>query len=181
MSLDTQTLETHAIQQSKVNKCLELINELNMDGETLEALIWAIHRTRKVLVIQTYTRENFDSDKEWESALKFAPNNAYDIHEDMEYLETPSDEEEEEEKEEKDEEEEDSDEEEEEEEDSDDDWKYLCPNNHWGGQYGCDLCYEHPLFKNVVIADKDNSNMTPEMLDENGVYCYKLHKKLLGH
>lgn len=55
------------------------------------------------------------------------------------------------------------------EEDDDDDWKYLCPNLHWGGQYGCDLCMD--------CADSKNSNMEKEWLNSNGKYCYKLHKK----
>ena len=70
---------------------------------------------------------------------------------------------------------EDEDKEEEEEEDSDfeddDDWKYLCPNLHWGGQYGCDLCDN--------VKDIDNQEMLKEWLNKNNKYCYKLHKKWL--
>ena len=65
---------------------------------------------------------------------------------------------------------EDEDEEEEEEEENDD-WKYLCPNLHWGGQYGCDLCNE--------VDDIDNDNMEKEWLNNCNKYCYKLHKKWL--
>ena len=70
---------------------------------------------------------------------------------------------------------EDEDKEEEEEEDSDfeddDDWKSLCPNLHWGGQYGCDLCDN--------VKDIDNQEMMKEWLNKNNKYCYKLHKKWL--
>lgn len=55
--------------------------------------------------------------------------------------------------------------------DDDDDWKYLCPNSHWGGQYGCDLCMD--------CADSKNSNMEKAWLKSDGKYCYKLHKKWL--
>jgi len=64
---------------------------------------------------------------------------------------------------------------EEEDEDSDfeddDDWKSLCPNLHWGGQYGCDLCNN--------VKDIDNQEMIKEWLNKNNKYCYKLHKKWL--
>ena len=76
-----------------------------------------------------------------------------------------------------DDEEESDDEEEEEEEESDaeeDDWKYLCPNLHWGGQYGCDLCcYDD------YVKDTDNQEMKAEWLNSKNRYCYKLHKKWL--
>ena len=63
------------------------------------------------------------------------------------------------------------DEEDEEDSDDDEDWKYLCPNLHWGGQYGCDLCC-HPRVKDI-----DNQEMEKEWLNKNNKYCYKLHKK----
>ena len=59
--------------------------------------------------------------------------------------------------------------------DDDDDWKYLCPNNHWGGQYGCDLCLD-----GENVKDKDNGNMEKAWLNKSNKYCYKLHKKWLG-
>lgn len=63
------------------------------------------------------------------------------------------------------------DEEEEEEDDcgSDDDTDYMCPNLHWGGQYGCDLCSD--------LKDSKNPEMLPEWLDKHNKYSYKLHKK----
>lgn len=73
-----------------------------------------------------------------------------------------------------DDEEEEEQEEEEESDAEDDDWKYLCPNLHWGGQYGCDLCcYDD------YIKDTDNQEMEAEWLNSKGRYCYKLHKKWL--
>ena len=62
---------------------------------------------------------------------------------------------------------------EEEEEEEEDDWKYLCPNEHWGGQYGCDLCCEN-------VPDYKNTNMKKEWLNKCDKYCYKLHKKWLN-
>ena len=53
----------------------------------------------------------------------------------------------------------------------DDDWKYLCPNLHWGGEYGCDLCHD--------VKDVDNQEMMKEWLNKNNKQCYKLHKKWL--
>ena len=70
-----------------------------------------------------------------------------------------------------DEEEEEEEEEEESDYDEEDDWKYLCPNLHWGGQYGCDLCCN--------CKDTENEEMKKEWLKPNGKYCYKLHKKWL--
>ncbi len=65
---------------------------------------------------------------------------------------------------------EDTDDEEEEEDcGSDDDTDYMCPNLHWGGQYGCDLCCE--------LKDSKNPEMLPEWLDKHNKYSYKLHKK----
>ena len=64
------------------------------------------------------------------------------------------------------------DDEEEEEEEEEDDWKYLCPNGHWGGQYGCDLCCDVPDIK--------NAEMEKEWLNKCNKYCYKLHKKWLN-
>ena len=65
-------------------------------------------------------------------------------------------------------------EEEEDDEEEDDDWKYLCPNSHWGGQYGCDLCYDD------YVPDIKNTNMKKEWLNNCNKYCYKLHKKWLN-
>lgn len=65
------------------------------------------------------------------------------------------------------------DEDDEESDDEDDDWKYLCPNLHWGGQYGCDLCCDH------YVKDIDNQEMEKEWLNSKNKYCYKLHKKWL--
>lgn len=69
----------------------------------------------------------------------------------------------------------DNDDDEEEEEEEDDDWKYLCPNLHWGGQDGCDLC----CYEEILIKDIDNDNMKPEWVNSKNKYCYKLHKKWL--
>ena len=63
---------------------------------------------------------------------------------------------------------------EEEEEEEEDDWKYLCPNLHWGGQYGCDLCCYDGYIKDI-----DNQEMKADWLNSKGIYCYKLHKKWL--
>lgn len=52
-----------------------------------------------------------------------------------------------------------------EEEEEDDDWEHLCPNLHWGGMYGCDLC--------------GGMEMKKEWLNKCNKYCYKLHKKWL--
>ena len=65
------------------------------------------------------------------------------------------------------------DEEDEEEEEDEDDCNYMCPNKHWGGNYGCDLCSD--------VKDCENPNMESDWLDKNKNYCYKLHKKWLHH
>lgn len=57
--------------------------------------------------------------------------------------------------------------------DSNDDWEYLCHNNHYGGQYGCDLCAD----EGKALKDKDNTNMEKCWLNDKGYYDYKLHKK----
>jgi hypothetical protein len=72
---------------------------------------------------------------------------------------------------------------EEEEEEEDYDWEYLCPNLHWGGQYGCDLCGCDLCFNGCDLCsnvkDIDNNNMRKEWLNKCNKYCYKLHKKWL--
>jgi hypothetical protein len=73
--------------------------------------------------------------------------------------------------EEEEEEEEEEEDEEDDEEEEEDDWKYLCPNQHWGGQYGCDLCFDE------FVPDIKNTNMEKEWLNNCDKYCYKLHKK----
>ena len=66
-------------------------------------------------------------------------------------------------------------EEDESEESDEDDYNYLCPNRHWGGQYGCDLCGDH----HQTIKDSDNQEMEKEWLNNSNKYRYKLHKKWL--
>ena len=64
-----------------------------------------------------------------------------------------------------------------------DEWEYLCPNLHWGGQYGCDLCGCDLCFNGCDlysnVKDIDNNNMRKEWLNKCNKYCYKLHKKWL--
>ena len=64
-----------------------------------------------------------------------------------------------------------------------DEWEYLCPNLHWGGQYGCDLCGCDLCFNGCDLCsnvkDIDNNNMRKEWLNKCNKYCYKLHKKWL--
>jgi hypothetical protein len=57
---------------------------------------------------------------------------------------------------------------EEDEYESEDDHSHCCPNLHWGGQYGCDLCSD--------LKDSKNPEMKAEWLDKNKKYSYKLHK-----
>lgn len=65
----------------------------------------------------------------------------------------------------------DDDTEDEDEDDDSEDYNNCCPDLHYGGQFGCDLCSD--------VKDKDNPEMMKEWLDKNNHYHYKLHKKWL--
>lgn len=62
---------------------------------------------------------------------------------------------------------------------SEDDLDFCCPNYHYGGNTGCDLCYSGP-WGQTYIADSENSNMEKEWLDADGDYSIELHKQWLN-
>jgi hypothetical protein len=61
---------------------------------------------------------------------------------------------------------------------SGEDLNFCCPNYHYGGSTGCDLCVSGPWGK--YIADTENSNMRKEWLDDENDYSIELHKKWLN-
>jgi hypothetical protein len=69
----------------------------------------------------------------------------------------------------------DTEEEEEEDEGNTKDYMSCCVNLHLNGQFGCDLCGD------VLVADKDNTEMLRDWLDKNNKYSYKLHRRWIDN